>query len=58
MLGGAMASGFSPSSLVFELEPDQEDCQTIFVSSESEMIEVSDYWAENRFDERQQGHPV
>ncbi len=47
MVGLAGASGFSPSSLVFNLEPNQEECQMIIITSASETISVNDYWAEN-----------
>ena len=47
MLSGVMATGFSPSSLVFELEQDEEGCGVIRVNSESSKISVSDLWAEN-----------
>ena len=48
MLNGVIAVGFSPSSLVFELEPNQEECETIILTSDSETISVSDSWAENK----------
>jgi len=42
-----IAVGFSPSSLTFELEQNVESCQIITLSSDSDMIGVSDEWAEN-----------
>jgi len=45
---GAMASGFSPSSLTFNLEQNQESCQTIHLDSNSETITAKDVWAENK----------
>jgi len=42
-----MAVGFSPSSLIYELKQNEEECKMITLSSESEMIVVSDKWAEN-----------
>ena len=47
MLSGVVATGFSPSSLVFELEQNEEGCGTITTSSDSSKISVSDLWAEN-----------
>ena len=44
---GIMAVGFSPSSLIYELKQNEEECKMITLSSESEMIVVSDKWAEN-----------
>ncbi len=43
-----MAVGFSPTSLIFNLNPGEEDCQMITINSESETIAVSDKWAENK----------
>lgn len=43
-----LAVGFSPSSLTFNLNPGEEDCQIITLSSDSEIIKVSDKWAENK----------
>ncbi len=43
-----MATGFSPSSLIFNLEPGEEECQKITFSSESSTISVSDSWALNK----------
>lgn len=43
-----MAVGFSPTSLIFNLNPGGEDCQMITINSESETISVSDKWAENK----------
>jgi len=42
------AVGFSPSSLTFDLEPNQEECKMITIDSESRKINVSDRWAENQ----------
>jgi len=41
------AVGFSPSSLVFELEQGEEACKVITLNSDSEIIIVSDGWVEN-----------
>ena len=41
------ATGFSPSSLIYELEPGEGECKMITITSESETISVSDNWAEN-----------
>ncbi len=41
------AVGFSPSSLTFDIEKNQEECKMITIDSESEKITVSDSWAEN-----------
>jgi len=43
-----MAVGFSPSSLTFKLEPNQEGCKMITIDSESEIMTVSNSWAENK----------
>ena len=43
----ASAVGFSPSSLTFSLEQNQEECKMITIDSESETITASDSWAEN-----------
>jgi hypothetical protein len=48
LVNGISASSFSPSSLIFELTPGEQDCKTISVSSDSEVISVSDVWAENK----------
>jgi hypothetical protein len=45
MLGGVLASGFSPSSLIYEVGVDEEMCSDLSVSSDSEVILVSDAWA-------------
>ena len=45
MLSGVMAIGFSPSSLIFELEPGVKNCGIISVSSDSSAIGVDDKWA-------------
>ena len=41
------AIGFSPSSLTFFLEPNQEFCQIVTLNSESKAITVFDSWAKN-----------
>ncbi|MEK6934557.1 MAG: hypothetical protein AABW46_01635 [Nanoarchaeota archaeon] len=43
-----LAVGFSPSSLTFKMLSGKEDCQNIYISSESEIITVTDRWAENK----------
>lgn len=48
LVTGVLAIGFSPGNLVFNLEPNQEGCQIITLSSDSETIAVSDKWAENK----------
>jgi len=48
LIGGVSASGFSPSSLTFNLVPNQEQCQTITITSTSGSITVSDIWAKNK----------
>ena len=45
-LAGAVS--FSPSSLTFNLEPNQQTCQIIYFDSTSEIISASDSWAENK----------
>lgn len=45
LIPSAIAVGFSPSSLTYLLEPNQEICQAITLDSESETIDVSDVWA-------------
>ena len=47
VLNTIQAVGFSPSSLTFELEPNQEECKMVTIDSESKTINVSDSWAEN-----------
>lgn len=42
------AVGFSPSSLIFELEQGRQECKMITITSDSETISVSDKWAENK----------
>ena len=42
-----VAVGFSPSSLVFNLNQNVEECKKIILDSESEKITVYDKWAEN-----------
>ena len=51
MLNGVMAAGFSPSSLIFDVEQDQDECQVITITSESETVVVSDSWAADSSDE-------
>src|SRR3989338_1394341 len=46
-LNMAQAVGFSPPSLTFELEKNQEECKMVTIDSESEKVTVSDSWAEN-----------
>ena len=43
-----IAGGFSPSSLIFNLSPGEEECQKVSISSDSNNISVSDSWAENK----------
>lgn len=43
-----IASGFSPTSLVFNLNVGEQDCKTITITSDSETISVSDLWAKNK----------
>ena len=40
--------GFSPINLDFEVEQNQEACKVITIESDSEIIKVSDKWAENK----------
>ncbi len=47
LIPSVIAVGFSPSSLVFNLNPNQEECKTITLDSDSEKITVFDKWAEN-----------
>ena len=42
------AVGFSPTSLTFELEQNQEECKMITITSDSETITILDSWAENK----------
>ena len=42
------ASGFSPSSLVYNLQVNEQKCQIITITSDSDTIAVSDKWAENK----------
>jgi len=46
-LSFVQAIGFSPSSLVYNLGVDEESCESISLSSDSETIMISDKWAEN-----------
>ena len=48
MMSFVCASGFSPTSLIFNLNKGQEECKIITITSDSEMITVSDLWAENK----------
>jgi len=41
------ATSFSPSSLTFNLEKNEEKCETVYIESSSE-ITISDKWAENK----------
>jgi len=43
-----LATGFSPSSLIFSLEAGVEGCQTITITTESETVAINDSWAENK----------
>ena len=43
---GAFAISFSPTNLVFELEFGEESCEMVKINSESEIVVVSDRWAE------------
>src|SRR3989344_2627840 len=47
-INGVTATGFSPTSLIFDLKPNEKSCQTITISSNSSEISVSDKWAENK----------
>ena len=42
------AVGFSPSSLIYNLKPGEEECKMISITSESETITAEDKWAENK----------
>lgn len=42
------ATGFSPSSLIFNLKPGEKQCKMISITSESETITADDKWAENK----------
>jgi hypothetical protein len=42
------ATGFSPTSLTFNLDKNQKECQTITLTSDSETIDVYDKWAESK----------
>ena len=42
------AVGFSPTSLVFNLERGQQECKMISISSESNTITIEDKWTENK----------
>lgn len=44
----AFAEGFSPSSLVYLMQPNEELCQVVSLDSDSVSITVSDSWAENK----------
>ena len=43
----AAAGGFSPSKLVYVLGPNEELCQFVHLTSDSENITIFDVWAEN-----------
>lgn len=42
------AVGYSPSSLIFNLNMGEEQCKMITIDSDSEKITLSDRWAENK----------
>lgn len=42
------ATGFSPTELIFEIKTNEKECGIISIISESETIQVSDKWAENK----------
>lgn len=42
------ASGFSPTSLIFNLSPNEQSCQKITITSDSSKIIIEDKWAENK----------
>ncbi len=44
---GVLATGFSPSSLTFNLAKGEEQCQSIHLDSDSSKISVIDVWAES-----------
>ncbi len=48
LIGNVSATGFSPSSLTFNLSPNQKQCQEIKVVSDSEGITVLDSWAKDK----------
>lgn len=48
LVGNVSASGFSPSSLIFNLNPGEKQCQTITMTSDSKALTVSDIWAANK----------
>lgn len=48
IIGNVSASGFSPSSLTYNLQPSKEGCQEISITSDSPTITISDAWAENK----------
>ncbi|MAG20522.1 hypothetical protein CL618_03765 [archaeon] len=48
LVNGVIATGFSPTKLVYELKENEEGCKTVTVNSESEKITVLDKWAENK----------
>lgn len=39
---------FSPTDLSFNLKPNEEECQKITIESESEIVALSDKWAESK----------
>ena len=47
-LGLVCATGFSPSSLIYNLELNEESCRMITITSDSEVISIDDKWAENK----------
>jgi hypothetical protein len=46
--GNVMAVGFSPGSLTYKLNVGEKKCQMITINSDSELITLSDKWAENK----------
>jgi len=48
MISFVCASGFSPSSLIFNLNKGQEECKKISIISNSDKITIEDKWAENK----------
>lgn len=45
LLSTVSAEGFSPNSLTFNLNVDEEGCQHVTLTTESESLEVRDVWA-------------
>ena len=44
----ASAVSFSPTDLRFNLKPNEEECQKVTITSESDIITLSDSWAESK----------